>query len=167
SMGRSVSWLCTASSYDPRSTGVRASLNCSARCRSADSAVCLSSSSNCGMLVLPALLAPNSTVSGARRSSPESRQALKFLNRSRVSIRLGALRAVRRSYPAPAPGSGRALLAALRRYKDQHERCRAEQAPGEKRVALLRLRLAFVAGLQPELVIGASALAPQQDLGRR
>ena len=39
------------------------------------------------MLVFPALLVPNSTVSGASLMSPESCHALKFLNLSLVSIR--------------------------------------------------------------------------------
>ena len=38
------------------------------------------------MLVFPALLAPKSTVRGARRMLPESFQGLKFFSRSFVSM---------------------------------------------------------------------------------
>src|SRR5205814_9544928 len=54
--------------------------------RSVDFTVCLSTNSNCRMLVLPELFIPKSPVIGARRMSPVSAQDLKPYIRSDVNI---------------------------------------------------------------------------------
>jgi len=70
----------------PRSTWDLESPNWRARLRSAERTVCFRASSRWPMLLFPALLGPNKTVSGAILSSFVSLQALKFLIRRVFSM---------------------------------------------------------------------------------